>query len=135
MTPRNCDRHVAARRLAWCVCAVLALVAGSARAQKSTEQFIPIGMSPGISQKQTLIGTAEGMNLRDLVLTVSDSGTPRTVRLTARTHVWLDRSKLKLPNLEGTPGDLQSGRRVEIKFVNPVLRQVADWVKVEITQP
>jgi len=126
---------VAARRLAWCVCAVLALVAGSARAQKSTEQFIPIGLSPGVSQKQTEIGTVESMNLRDLVVTVSESGMRRTIRLTARTHVWLDRSKLKLPNLEGSATDLLPGRRVEIKFENPVLRQVADWVKVEATQP
>jgi hypothetical protein len=129
------ERRVAARRLAWVLCAVLALVAGSARAQRSTEQFIPIGLSPGISQKQTSIGTVESMNLRDLVVTVDESGTRRTVRLTPRTHIWLDRSKLKLPNLEGGPGDLQPGRRIEIKFENPVLRQVADWVKVEITQP
>jgi hypothetical protein len=129
------ERRVAPRRLAWVLGAVLALVAGSARAQRSTEQFIPIGLSPGISQKQTSIGTVESMNLRDLVVIVDESGTRRTVRLTPRTHIWLDRSKLKLPNLEGGPGDLQPGRRIEIKFENPVLRQVADWVKVEITQP
>jgi hypothetical protein len=124
-----------ARRLAWLLCAVLALAAGPARAQRSTEQFIPIGLSPGISQKQTAICTVDSMNLRDLMVTVSESGVRRIVRLTPRTHVWLDRSKLKLPNLEGGPGDLQPGRRIEIKFENPVLRRVADWVKVEITQP
>jgi len=114
---------------------MLALVAGPARAQRSTEQFIPIGLSPGISQKQTAICTVDSMNLRDLMLTASESGVRRMVRLTPRTHIWLDRSKLKLPNLEGGPGDLQPGRRIEIKFENPVLRRVADWVKVEITQP
>jgi len=123
------------RPLAFALWAALLLLGGGrAEAQKSTEQFIPIGRSPGISQKYTLMGTVEAMDLRDHVLTVSEAGVRRTVRITPRTRIWVDRSKLKLPNLEGGPEDLQPGRKVEIKFENAVLRQVADWVKVEASQ-
>ena len=31
--------------------------------------------------------------------------------------------------------DLQKGRRVEVKYADPGRRQVAEWVKVEITEP
>lgn len=106
-----------------------------ARAQKSTEQFIPIGSSPGISKKYTSIGTVEGLNVRDSMFTISEAGSRRTIRITPRTRIWLDRSKLKLPNLVGGTADLQPGRRVEVKFENSVLRQVADWIKVEAPNP
>ena len=127
------------RRAGWpelAACALLWWFAtiGTASAQKLTEQFIPIGRSPGISQKYTSIGMIESMNQREGLFAMSESGVRRIVKLTPRTHIWLDRSSLKLPNLEGTAADLQSGRRVEVKFENPVLRQVADWVKVEITR-
>jgi hypothetical protein len=31
--------------------------------------------------------------------------------------------------------DLQRGRRVEVKYLDPDSRLLADWVKVEMTQP
>ena len=123
------------RPLVGAMVAALLMCGGRAHAQKSTEQYIPIGRSPGISQKYTAIVTVDSVNLRDRMLTVAEAGERRSIRLTPRTRIWLDRSKLKLPNLEGGPEDLRPGRRIEVKFENPVLRQVADWVKVEITQP
>lgn|SRR5262245_7442386 len=130
MTRRGGWQTLAAGAALWLLAA-----AGTAHAQRSTEQFIPIGQSPGVSQKQTAICTVESMNLRDGVLTASESGVRRLIRVTPKSHVWLDRSKLKLPNLEGGPADLQPGRKIEVKFENPVLRQVADWIKVEVVQP
>ena len=67
-------------------------------------------------------------------VTIGDSAGPRTVKVTAKTYIWLDRSKIKQTNLKGAFSDLQKGRRVEVKYLDSN-RQVAEWVKVEIGQP
>ena len=105
-----------------------------AHAQKATEQFIPLGQSPGLSGKLTSIGEIAEADARERTLTVVETAGPRTVKITEKTRIFLDRSKLKQTNLTGTFADLQKGRRVEVKYEDPVLKQAADWVKVEITQ-
>jgi hypothetical protein len=104
-----------------------------AHAQKMTEQFIPIGQSPGLSQKYTSIGEITQVNPQARTITIVDPAGARTVKISAKTHIWLDRTKLKQPNLFGSFADLQKGRRVEVKYVDAERREVADWVKVEIT--
>jgi hypothetical protein len=106
-----------------------------AQAQKMTEQFIPIGQSPGLSQKYTSIGEITQVNPRERTITIADPAGPRTVKITAKTHIWLDRTKLKQSNLFGGFADLQKGRRAEVKYEDAERREVAEWVKVEITQP
>jgi hypothetical protein len=106
-----------------------------AQAQKMTEQFIPIGQSPGLSQKYTSIGEITQVNPQQRTITIADPAGPRTVKITAKTHIWLDRTKLKQPNLFGKFADLQRGRRVEVKYEDAERRDVAEWVKVEITRP
>jgi hypothetical protein len=115
--------------------ALVVLCAGStAHGQKSTEQYIPIGMSPGVSQKYASLGVIDTVSARLRTATIAEPAARRTVRITDKTHIWLDRSKLKLPNLRGRFEDLQKGRRVEVKYLDAE-RQVADWVKVEMTAP
>lgn len=109
--------------------------ASPAIAQKSTEQFIPIGMSPGVSQKYTSLGVIDTLSMQERAVTVRETGARRTIRITDKTSIWLDRSKLKLPNLRGRLADLQKGRRIEVKYLDPDSRQVAEWVKVEMSQP
>jgi hypothetical protein len=126
------------KRLLWSGVGVLvaALCAASgAHAQKMTEQFIPIGQSPGLSRKHTSIGEITQVNPQERTITIADSAGPRTVRISPKTHIWLDRTRLKQTNVFGGFGDLQKGRRVEVKYVDAQRREVADWVKVEITQP
>jgi hypothetical protein len=103
------------------------------QAQKMTEQFIPIGQSPGLSQKFTSIGEITQVNPQARTITIADSAGPRTVKISAKTHIWLDRTKLKQTNLVGGFADLQKGRRVEVKYEDAERREVAEWVKVEIT--
>lgn len=110
-------------------------VVPQAQAQKMTEQFIPIGQSPGLSQKYTSIGEITQVNPQQRTITIADPAGPRTVKITAKTHIWLDRTKLKQPNLFGKFADLQRGRRVEVKYEDAERRDVAEWVKVEITRP
>ena len=113
------------------VALLLLCVVPGAQAQKSTEQFIPIGKSPGISEKLTAIGTLVTVKPLEHTFTVSEPAARRTVLMTARTRIWIDRSALKLPSIVGTYADIQPGRRVEVKFEDPIRRDVAEWVKVE----
>ncbi len=114
----------------------LALCASShAHGQKATEQYIPIGESPGVSHKYSSIGAVAAVNPATQTVTIADPAGPRTVRITEKTRIWLDRTKLKETNIPGRFADLQPGRRVEVKYADPERRDVAEWVKVEISQP
>lgn len=114
------------------VVALLALP--PAYAQKATEQFIPIGQSPGISGKLTWIGEIVATDTRAGTLTLREAAGPVTVRLTDKTRIFLDRSKLKQSNQAGSFADLQKGRVAEVRYEGPAEAPTADWVKVEITQ-
>ena len=101
-----------------------------AHGQKETEQYIPIGQSPGLSQKYTSIGELAEVDPRAQSVTIADPAGRRTVKITEKTRIWL-----KLTNLTGSFADLQKGRRVEVKYEDPQGREVAEWVKVEVSQP
>lgn len=115
------------------VALALVCAASPAYGQKATEQYIPIGQSPGVSGKLSYLGAITQHSARNQTITVADSAGPRTVKISNSTRIWLDRSKLKQSNVSGSFSDLQPGRRVEVKFVNPERRDAAEWVKVEIT--
>ena len=105
-----------------------------AHGQKATERYIPIGQSPGLSGKYTSIALIMEVNSRAQAFTIADSAGPRTVQVTKKTRIWLDRSKLKRSNVVGDFTDLQKGRRVEVKYEDSRRREVAEWVKVEISK-
>jgi len=109
--------------------AVLAALLWSAplQAQKTTEQFVPIGQSPGLSGKSTYLGAIEAAD--SVTQTVTAGG--RSVQVTERTRIWLDRSGARQPNVAGSFADLQAGRRVEIKYEDEARRERADWIKVQ----
>jgi hypothetical protein len=116
--------------------ALLLLCAGApARAQKATERYIPIGRSPGVSQKYASIGTIDSVSLVHKTITIAEAGASRTIAITNRTRIWLDRSKLRQPSLTGRFEDLRVGRKAEIKYVDPKTQLVAEWIKVEATGP
>jgi hypothetical protein len=75
------------------------------------------------------------VNPRARTISIADPTGSRTVKITEKTRIWLDRNKLKRSNLSGRFTDLQKGRKVEVKYADPERRQVAQWVKVEITHP
>lgn len=98
----------------------------AAYAQKATEIYIPIGQSPGLSGKYTYMGNIESVNKR--TQTIKADG--REVKIARDTKIWLDRTTLKARNSTGSFADLQSGRQVEIKYVDADRKQVAEWIKV-----
>lgn len=119
------------RRRLFARCALALLAAPLiARAQKATEQFIPIGQSPGLSGKATVIGTVEAIDVAARTMTVSAGATSYRCALTDRTRIWIDRSAQRLSAMTGRLADLQKGRRVEVKFTDAT-RKTAEWVKVE----
>ena len=104
-------------------------------AQKETERYIPLGQSPGVSQKLARIGEIAEVDESKRTVTITDPAGRWTVGITDQTRIWLDRTKLKQPNLTGSFTDLHKGRRVEVKYQDPERREVADWVKVEVARP
>lgn len=105
--------------------------ASQAVAQEATEMYVPIGQSPGISSKTSVVGTVQTLNAAARTLTIAGPSGPQTFTITDKTRIWLDRSALKQTNRSGSLADLQQGRRVEVKPQPPGARPGADWIKVQ----
>ena len=103
-----------------------------ASGQQATEMFIPIGQSPGLSNKGSVIGTLESMDPGKRMVTISSPSGAQTVGITDRTMIWLDRSEQKQPNQNGAINDLQKGRKIEIKVRKGEPKAVAEWIKVQV---
>jgi len=103
-----------------------------ASGQQATEMFIPIGQSPGLSNKGSVIGTLESVDPGKRMVTISSSSGAQTVGITDRTMIWLDRSEQKQPNQNGAINDLQKGRKIEIKVRKGEPKVVAEWIKVQV---
>ena len=104
-----------------------------ASGQEATEMFIPVGQSPGLSGKGSLIGTLESVNPGKGMVTISSPSATQTVGITNRTLIWLDRSPQKQPNQNGAIDDLKRGRKVEVKLRKGEPKAVAEWIKVQIS--
>jgi hypothetical protein len=107
---------------------------GTAVAQEATEQFIPIGESPGVSREESYLGECVAYDAEDRVLQMHGNRGIRRILITEKTRIWLDRSPIEETNVVGDPGDLLPGRRMEVRYADPDDKEVADWVKVEIVE-
>src|SRR5712664_2929226 len=87
-----------------------------ANGQQMTEMYIPIGQSPGVSGKSSLMVAIEAVNPQKHTLAVSGPSVIQEILLTDRTRIWLDRTQARLPNLIGTLANLHKGLKVEVKF-------------------
>ena len=115
--------------------AIVVMVLGGtleASVQQATEMFIPIGQSPGLSNKGSVIGTLESVDPGKRMVTISSPSGAQTVVITDRTLIWLDRSEQKQPNQNGAINDLQKGRKVEVKIRKGEPKAVAEWIKVQV---
>jgi hypothetical protein len=107
----------------------------SAYGQKATEIFIPIGQSPGLSGKYSIIGKIDSVDYQTHSMRVIDSSGSYIVKVMEETQIWLDKSELKLTNVEGTLEDCQEGRLIEVRYKNAEKKEemYAEWIKVQIT--
>lgn len=110
------------------------VTAGVAHAQRSTEVYIPIGESPGVSGVLSVIGTCSAVGAQRQTVTVRAGDRTWSTEIGEETKIYLDRSQLGLPNTYGTVGDLREDRVMEIKY--PRGRRVSgtacEWIKVRV---
>jgi hypothetical protein len=112
------------------VIAALAL-AGAAAAHPATEQYIPIGQSPGPGVVQ---GTAEPVaepaaGAPPIVAVDREGEQIGAYVVTPQTRIYIDRSAQGLPSTMGTLEDVQAGRVIEVRIADPETR-AAEWIKV-----
>ena len=111
---------------------VVALLSGlsAAHGQQTTEQFIPIGQSPGLSGTVTSVATIAAVDAQARTITLSGAPPGQSIKVTDRTRIWLDRSELNQANVTGSFADLAPGLKAEVNFVDPADKTAADWIKV-----
>jgi len=103
-----------------------------ALAQHPTELYLPIGASPGLSDKINLIGTIDEVDPRQQSLTVTGAGNTVTVLITEYTLIYLDKSRLGQPNRYGSLADAKKGMLVEVRFEADNRQRPAEWIKMRI---
>jgi hypothetical protein len=107
----------------------LLMSASDARAQKATEQFIPLGQSPGLSSVIGQIGSVDRAT-QVIVITVETASGGQPVQVTEQTRIWIDRSTFSESNVAGGFDDLKTGRQIEVKYQDDERRENAEWIKV-----
>jgi hypothetical protein len=110
----------------------LTVMATSARAQKATEMYIPVGKSPGLSGVHTAVGTIDSLDVLRGTMTVADSNQTYLVRFTDATKIYLDRSPAGQQNTAGKISDCRKYAVVEVKFRGNKVGDVAEWIKVRV---
>jgi hypothetical protein len=105
-----------------------------AHSQQATEIFIPIGQSPGVSAKITIIGKIHAVNAQTRTVNIAGPSGTVSCQITDRTNIWLDRSKVGRTNKTGTVSDLRPGLVVEVKYEGRERRSEgpAEWIKVQL---
>ena len=99
-------------------------------AQQTTEQFIPIGMSPGISNDVSHMGNITSVDKTAKTFSMQSNNGTQTVTVSSSTRIWLDRSKVNKSNIDASFEDLVKGRMVEV-MPGSKGDNVAEWVKIE----
>jgi hypothetical protein len=107
-------------------------VLSQALAEKTTELYIPLGQSPGVSGKLTLIGKIDRVDQQKGVLTLSNASGSYDVQVTESTKIYLDKSKLSQKNEYGALADCKKGMSAEVRFVEDERGRPADWIKLQV---
>ncbi len=106
----------------------MTILAVGASGQKATEQYIPIGASPGVEANELLKGTITKVDYAARSVQVRDAQGTKTVTMADATRYYLDRTKYKRTNKSATIEDCKVGSKVEIRYRPDA---TVDWVKIE----
>ena len=117
---------------AWLLTIIICAFSLFLHAQKETEVFIPIGKSPGVSGKYSMVCTVQTIQVNDSIMTIKQDSGNMNLKITEQTKVYLDKSKLKLQNKKGTVADIKPGMTMEVKYVDNKPGNPIDWIKVLI---
>ena len=101
-------------------------------AEKTTELYIPIGKSPGQSDKYNLIGRIDAVDPKNRTLAVIGKSETFIVQVVAVTQIFLDRSDLKQTSSYGTFSDFKPGMIVEVRFEANKYDRPAEWIKLQV---
>ena len=137
------DLHGALASAAAVLTAVLALALPAA-AQMATEQYIPVGQSPGVSGVTAEIGVVTHVDNTAGIMTIDVGGEEHAFVMTRYTDVWLDRSDEGQPNMHVGYAGLEIGDVVEVNRGDAVAASagvgdasplpLADWIKIDQTE-
>lgn len=112
-------------------------LAGAASAQQATEQFIPIGQSPGAltMQGQVTSSAAPAAAGGEGSVSMTSEAAPAGVSYVVgpNTRVYIDNSTHGHPNTLGSMADVQPGRAIEVSIPN-LQTPVATWIKVRASE-
>jgi hypothetical protein len=108
----------------------VATAAAPAHAQQATERFIPLGQSPGVSGVLAYMGSISAVDQSRRTVTMSGPGGAITVRISDSTRIWVDRSAQRKSSTLGKLTDLRVGWNAEVKYLDPVKEEGAEWIKV-----
>jgi hypothetical protein len=78
------------------------------------------------------MGKVEMLKAGDSTITIRQETGIKSMRFTAATIIYLDKSKLKLPNKKGSWADIKPGMMVEAKYINNKPGGPVEWIKVQI---
>lgn len=101
-----------------------------ASAQRGTEQFIPLGQSPGVSGISAYLGSIQAVDSAQNTVTIAGPQGERTITVTDSTSCWLDRSIQHKPTTVVKLSDLKVGWMAEVKYLDPAKKEGAEWIKV-----
>lgn len=108
---------------------VLMIATGVVHAQQATERYIPIGMSPGVSNEESFIGTITDIDYTNHKMEVRGTEGTITVSPGESTRYYLDRTKRKMSNQTATIRDCEVGLKLEIRILAD---GSVDWIKIDL---
>ncbi len=115
---------------------VASALAGAASAQQATEQFIPIGQSPGAMTMQGELSAAAepaaAGGEATIAMTIAGAE-PRSYAIGPQTRIYIDRSAQGRASTMGGLADLRAGRHAEVS-VAEAAPGIALWIKVRPEQ-
>ena len=102
-------------------------------AQTMTEIYIPLGKSPGVSGKYSLIGRVESFIMLDSSMTIMlNTGSRKNMIINSVCDIYLDKSTLRLSNKKGYCADIKKGLLVEAKYFDNKPDRPIEWLKIQI---
>ena len=118
------------RTTAFCLPLFLLVAGHTSMAQQTTEVYIPIDQSPGISGKASLVGSISSVDHESYSVTITVAGESKTVTMTPATRYYVIRTGGKKQNSTGSYEDCEVGRRMEAYLDED---GNAVWVKIEVS--
>lgn len=124
------NRQHIIRRTMRAILAAALIAAMPGNAQQTTERYIPIGESPGVSYSYSYLGKIVEVDEAEHTITIEDEKGRHKMRVTEATKIWIDRSKRRRENTTGTYEDCEVGRTVEVMHLKDDSKTAA-WIKIE----